>query len=288
MVLGDGAREQGAVCDRIPASMQGTGYVRIDGVREPTRVRAGYVTDPDIAAMVARLRRHPAPAWTASSSSKPPSTTSTREVIELPTAAQGRAGGRRRSGRRHDRPAVAGGDGRRHRAVRRLRRRAARRGRLRDRGDDRARLARRPGRAGVSLLRRHRRQRGRGRDRSGCDRSRRAPGAACRRSARSRSSQRSTAGSSRCDPVIGNRGAYQAFVRAAIFVPVCDEHRHITIGQLPPVAVPRQRTATGVQQLALFPATARRAAPARDLPPDRPMTPARPGGCVAGRRRSTG
>jgi DNA segregation ATPase FtsK/SpoIIIE, S-DNA-T family len=52
MVLGDSAREQGALCDRIPASLPGVGYVRVDGVREPTRVRAGHVTDEDIAAMV--------------------------------------------------------------------------------------------------------------------------------------------------------------------------------------------------------------------------------------------
>jgi S-DNA-T family DNA segregation ATPase FtsK/SpoIIIE len=52
MVLGDSAREQGAYCDRIPASLPGVGYVRLDGVREPTRVRAGHVTDDDIAAMV--------------------------------------------------------------------------------------------------------------------------------------------------------------------------------------------------------------------------------------------
>jgi S-DNA-T family DNA segregation ATPase FtsK/SpoIIIE len=52
MVLGDSAREQGAYCDRIPAALPGVGYVRIDGVREPTRVRAGHVTDPDIAKMV--------------------------------------------------------------------------------------------------------------------------------------------------------------------------------------------------------------------------------------------
>jgi DNA segregation ATPase FtsK/SpoIIIE, S-DNA-T family len=51
MVLGDGAREQGARCDRIPMSLPGVGYVRLDGVREPTRVRAGYVTDQDIATM---------------------------------------------------------------------------------------------------------------------------------------------------------------------------------------------------------------------------------------------
>jgi len=52
MVLGDSAREQGAYCDRIPAGLPGVGYVRVDGIREPTRVRAGYVTDQDIAAMV--------------------------------------------------------------------------------------------------------------------------------------------------------------------------------------------------------------------------------------------
>lgn len=54
MVLGDGAREQGARCDRIPAGLPGVGYVRLDGDREPTRVRAGYVTDRDIATMAAQ------------------------------------------------------------------------------------------------------------------------------------------------------------------------------------------------------------------------------------------
>jgi DNA segregation ATPase FtsK/SpoIIIE, S-DNA-T family len=52
MVLGDGARDQGALCDKIPDGLRGVGYVRVDGVREPTRVRAGHVTDDDIAAMV--------------------------------------------------------------------------------------------------------------------------------------------------------------------------------------------------------------------------------------------
>jgi S-DNA-T family DNA segregation ATPase FtsK/SpoIIIE len=53
MVLGDSAREQGAHCDRIPASLPGVGYVRIDGVREPGRVRATYITDDEITEMVA-------------------------------------------------------------------------------------------------------------------------------------------------------------------------------------------------------------------------------------------
>jgi hypothetical protein len=61
MVLGDGAREQGARCDRIPMSLPGVGYVRLDGVREPTRVRAGYVTDEDIAAMSRDYARRESP-----------------------------------------------------------------------------------------------------------------------------------------------------------------------------------------------------------------------------------
>jgi DNA segregation ATPase FtsK/SpoIIIE, S-DNA-T family len=58
MVLGDGARDQGARCDQIPESLPGVGYVLVDGVREPVRVRAGWVTDNDIAAMAAG---YPAP-----------------------------------------------------------------------------------------------------------------------------------------------------------------------------------------------------------------------------------
>lgn len=54
MVLGDGSRAMGAYADRIPDSQPGLGYVRIDGVREPVRVRAAYVTDDDIARLAAR------------------------------------------------------------------------------------------------------------------------------------------------------------------------------------------------------------------------------------------
>jgi len=54
MVLGDGARKRGAECDKIPASMPGTGYVVLEGVREPVRVRAAYVSDVDLAEMCAR------------------------------------------------------------------------------------------------------------------------------------------------------------------------------------------------------------------------------------------
>jgi DNA segregation ATPase FtsK/SpoIIIE, S-DNA-T family len=53
MVLGAQARERGARCDQIPPSLPGVGYVKVDGIREPVRVRAGWVTDDDIAAMTA-------------------------------------------------------------------------------------------------------------------------------------------------------------------------------------------------------------------------------------------
>ena len=57
---------------------------------------------------------------------------------------------------------------------------------------------------------------------------------------------------SRRDPVTGKRTSHQAFVRAAIVVPVCDEHAQIKVGQPAPVAVPRQRTGRGVEQLGMF------------------------------------
>jgi S-DNA-T family DNA segregation ATPase FtsK/SpoIIIE len=57
MVLGDGARARGARCDRIPESLPGVGYVGLDGVAEPVRVRFAYLDD----AAVDRLcdRFHP-------------------------------------------------------------------------------------------------------------------------------------------------------------------------------------------------------------------------------------
>ena len=53
MVLGRGARDRGAVCDAIPETLPGVGYVQLEGRREPTRVRAAYVSDDDLAAMAA-------------------------------------------------------------------------------------------------------------------------------------------------------------------------------------------------------------------------------------------
>jgi S-DNA-T family DNA segregation ATPase FtsK/SpoIIIE len=51
MVMGPGARALGALCDTIPVELPGVGYVRVKG-GEILRVRAAFVRDEDIAAMV--------------------------------------------------------------------------------------------------------------------------------------------------------------------------------------------------------------------------------------------
>jgi DNA segregation ATPase FtsK/SpoIIIE, S-DNA-T family len=61
LVLGDGARDRGAMCDQIPRTDPGVGYVRAEGAAAPVRVRAGWVTDEDIAAM---CQDYPAPVAT--------------------------------------------------------------------------------------------------------------------------------------------------------------------------------------------------------------------------------
>src|SRR5207302_8881379 len=48
MVLGQGARDMGAYCDRIRESLPGVGYVKVDEEREPRRVRAAWVSDADL------------------------------------------------------------------------------------------------------------------------------------------------------------------------------------------------------------------------------------------------
>jgi S-DNA-T family DNA segregation ATPase FtsK/SpoIIIE len=48
MVLGDGAYERGAWANRIGESEAGVGYVFGEGVREPLRIRAGWVSDETI------------------------------------------------------------------------------------------------------------------------------------------------------------------------------------------------------------------------------------------------
>jgi S-DNA-T family DNA segregation ATPase FtsK/SpoIIIE len=92
MVLGDGARDQGAYCDRIPASLPGVGYVRVDGVREPSRVRAGYVTDDDIAAIV-RDYAAPRPGLDGTALFDAAEQEVDGEVVQLPTARDGRSKG---------------------------------------------------------------------------------------------------------------------------------------------------------------------------------------------------
>jgi DNA segregation ATPase FtsK/SpoIIIE, S-DNA-T family len=52
LVLGRGARVRGADCSRIPLTTPGIGWVWCDGEAEPARVRAGWVSDEDIAAIV--------------------------------------------------------------------------------------------------------------------------------------------------------------------------------------------------------------------------------------------
>jgi S-DNA-T family DNA segregation ATPase FtsK/SpoIIIE len=53
MVLGDQAYERGAWANRIPESDAGTGYVWGEGIREPLRIRAGWVPDETVKALEA-------------------------------------------------------------------------------------------------------------------------------------------------------------------------------------------------------------------------------------------
>jgi S-DNA-T family DNA segregation ATPase FtsK/SpoIIIE len=59
LVLGDGMRDRGAVCDRIPLSAPGVGFVTLDGDPTPVRVRFSYWDDKqitDLARTYGRLR----------------------------------------------------------------------------------------------------------------------------------------------------------------------------------------------------------------------------------------
>ena len=60
MLLGDGAHDRGAACELIstdPAIGAGVAFVRLEADPDPVRVRAGWVSDADIWAMAARVRR---------------------------------------------------------------------------------------------------------------------------------------------------------------------------------------------------------------------------------------
>lgn len=59
MVLGDGARNRGALADQMPRWAKGVGYVILDGTPDPVRVRFSYISDDDIRTMA---REYPAPA----------------------------------------------------------------------------------------------------------------------------------------------------------------------------------------------------------------------------------
>jgi S-DNA-T family DNA segregation ATPase FtsK/SpoIIIE len=64
MVLGEGARDRGAVADELDPSRPGVGFMRLDGRPDPIRVRAAYCTDQDITAVAAAYAyrsRIPAP-----------------------------------------------------------------------------------------------------------------------------------------------------------------------------------------------------------------------------------
>jgi S-DNA-T family DNA segregation ATPase FtsK/SpoIIIE len=65
LVLGDGARDRGALCDQIssdPATGAGVGFIRLEADPDPVRVRAAYVSDDGIRAMTAA---YAVPAWRA-------------------------------------------------------------------------------------------------------------------------------------------------------------------------------------------------------------------------------
>jgi S-DNA-T family DNA segregation ATPase FtsK/SpoIIIE len=62
MVLGDGARDRGALADQIPNGPDhgaGVAYVRLETDPDPVRVRAAWVTDTDITAMAAEYASAP-------------------------------------------------------------------------------------------------------------------------------------------------------------------------------------------------------------------------------------
>ncbi|MGB2567717.1 FtsK/SpoIIIE domain-containing protein [Micromonospora citrea] len=61
LLLGDGARDRGALADQIPLSGKGVAYVLLDGQPEPARVRFSFISDDVIREMTATF---PAPADT--------------------------------------------------------------------------------------------------------------------------------------------------------------------------------------------------------------------------------
>ena len=60
MVLGDGMRDRGAYCDRIPQAQPGIGYLVLDGDPTPARARFSHWTDDHIAGLAGDYTRLPA------------------------------------------------------------------------------------------------------------------------------------------------------------------------------------------------------------------------------------
>ena len=60
LTLGRAARLRGAACDMIPDTLPGVGYVQVDGVVEPVRVRFGHVTDDHVVRLVRDYAPRPA------------------------------------------------------------------------------------------------------------------------------------------------------------------------------------------------------------------------------------
>jgi S-DNA-T family DNA segregation ATPase FtsK/SpoIIIE len=56
LILGPGARDRGARCDQIPHCLPGIGFVQVDGVAEPVRVRFAFMTDDHIRMLAAGWR----------------------------------------------------------------------------------------------------------------------------------------------------------------------------------------------------------------------------------------
>jgi S-DNA-T family DNA segregation ATPase FtsK/SpoIIIE len=55
LTLGAGTRARGAHAERIRHDLPGVGFVQVDGLPEPSRVRFAHITDTDIAALVTKI-----------------------------------------------------------------------------------------------------------------------------------------------------------------------------------------------------------------------------------------
>jgi len=90
MVLGRGAYIRGARCDQIRESLPGVGYVVLDGLPEPVRVRFCHITDDDIADLVDRYAATPTTVTTpAAKSETPKGLDAVRSTIPLSVALGG-------------------------------------------------------------------------------------------------------------------------------------------------------------------------------------------------------